>query len=110
MNTQIDPRKIAHLLTQSTQQLDKSTLSALANARRNALAKRSARAPVFALATGRWTENLMPHTTKQWLATGLLAALLVVGTSLWQQSEEQQISELDVAILTDELPIDVFVD
>jgi hypothetical protein len=110
MNTSLDPRQIAQLLTKSTQQLDGTTLSALAKARHNALAKQSAHTHVFALTTGRWVENLMPHTAKQWLATGLLAALMVVGTSLWQQSEEQQISELDVAILTDEMPIDVFVD
>jgi hypothetical protein len=111
MNTQPDPKKIAHLLTQSTQQLDDATLSALAKARRNALAMQPSCAPAFALTTGRWTYHLIPHTTMQWLATGFLAALLVVaGTNFWQPSEEQQISELDVAILTDEMPLEVFVD
>jgi hypothetical protein len=35
---------------------------------------------------------------------------VVAGTNFWQPSEEQQISELDVAILTDEMPLEVFVD
>jgi len=111
MNTQIDPKRIAQLLTQGSQQLDEKTLSSLAKARRNALAKRVAYAPAFELTSGRWSDNLIPHTTIQWLATGFLAALLVVaGTNFWQHSEEQQISELDVAILTDEMPLEVFVD
>lgn len=111
MSIQLDPEKITQLLTKSTQQLDGVTLSALAKARRNALAMQPSRSPVFALTTGRWTDRLMPHTTMQWLASGLLAALLVVaGTNYWQHSEEQQISELDVAILTDEMPLEVFVD
>jgi cytochrome c biogenesis protein ResB len=111
MSTQLDPQKITRLLTQSTQQLDESTITALVRARHNALAVQPARAPAFAATTGRWTENVMPHTTMQWLATGLLIALLsVAGASFWQHSNEQQISELDVAILADEMPLDVFID
>lgn len=110
MNTELDPRKIAQLLTQSTRQLDASTLSALSNARRNALKRQSVRAPVFALTTGRWTEWLLPHSSQQWIVAGLLAVILAVGTSFWHHAQEQQISELDVAILTDDLPIEVFVD
>lgn len=113
MNTQLDldPQKIAQLLTQSAQQLDESTITALTKARRNALSMQPSRVPVLATTTGRWAANLMPHTSIQWLATGLLIALLsVAGSSFWQHSNEQQISELDVAILTDEMPLDVFVD
>jgi Protein of unknown function (DUF3619) len=110
MTNELDPRKIAQLLTQSTRQLDKATLSALVNARQNALKRQLVRAPVFALTTGRWTDRLMPHSAQPWIAAGLLAAVLVVGTSYWQHVEEQQIDELDVAILTDDLPIEVFVD
>jgi hypothetical protein len=110
MTNELDPRKIAQLLTQSTRQLDEATLSALVNARQNALKRQSVRVPVFALTTGRWTDRLMPHSAQPWIAAGLLAAVLVVGTSYWQHVEEQQIDELDVAILTDDLPIEVFVD
>lgn len=114
MNTQLDPldpQKITRLLTHSTQQLDENTITALSKARRNALAMQPARASAFAATTGQRTVNLMPRTAIQWLATGLLIALLsVAGSSLWQQADEQQISELDVAILTDEMPLDVFVD
>jgi Protein of unknown function (DUF3619) len=108
--TNIDPVKIAQLLTISTRQLDKATLSALVNARQNALKMQSVRAPVFALTTGRWTDRLMPHWAHPWIAAGLLAVILVSGTGYWQHVQEQQINDLDVAILTDDLPIEVFVD
>jgi len=110
MTTKLDPVKIAQLLTQSSRQLDTSTLSALADARQNALKRHRVRAPAVALSTGRWTHNLIPHSGQQWLVTGLLVAILVLATGYWQHTQEQQISELDVAILTDELPIEVFVD
>jgi len=110
MTTNIDPHKIAHLLTLSTRQLDESTLSALSNARQNALKRQSVRAPVFALVTGRGTHNLIPDSIQQWVVAGLLAAVIIVGTSFWHHVQEQQIDELDVAILTDDLPIEVFLD
>ena len=110
MTTKLDSGKIAQLLTQSSRQLDTSTLSALADARHNALKRHRVCAPAVALSTGRWTHNLIPHSGQQWLVTGLLVAIFVFATGYWQHTQEQQISELDVAILTDELPIEVFVD
>jgi len=110
MTAKLDLGKIAQLLTQSSRQLDTSTLSALADARNNALKKQLVRSPAAALSTGRWTHNLIPHSGQQWLATGLIVAILVFTAGYWQHAQEQQISELDVAILTDELPIEVFVD
>lgn len=106
MITRMDPDKIARLLTQSTRQIDTATLSALEDARRHALTRQSVHSSVFALTAGRWMPDLIPHSTQQWVAAGLFAAMLVIGTGYWQHSTEQQISDLDVAILTDELPIE----
>ncbi|MEQ1526210.1 MAG: DUF3619 family protein [Gallionella sp.] len=109
-NNKIDPKKVVQVLTQGTQRLDQITLSALADARRHALEKQTSYAPAFALSTGHWVDKVLPHTTVQWLATGLLVALLAVaGANVWRNSEEQQISEIDLAILTDEMPVHVFV-
>jgi len=115
MSTELDPGKIAQLLTQSSRQLDDDTTSALANARQNALKRQKVTAPELALSTGRWTHGLIPHNGQQWLAAGLLAATFLFATGYWQLTNEQpnqvqQISAIDVAILTDELPIEVFVD
>jgi Protein of unknown function (DUF3619) len=115
MNNELNPEKIAQLLTKSTEQLDNSTLSDLANARRNALERQSAQIPVFTLTSAsghnsvRWTDKLIPHTAVPWIAAGLLVAILLAGTSYWQHVQEQQIDDTDVAILTSDLPIEVFV-
>jgi len=110
MTTNLDPGKIAQLLTLSTRQLDESTVSALHNARQNALKRQAVRAPVFALVTGRGTHRLIPDSIQQWAVACLLVAMVIVGTSYWQHVQEQQISDIDLAILTDDLPIEVFVD
>lgn len=116
MSTEFNLGKIAQLLTQSTRQMDGRTLSALCKARHIALERQSAHAPVFAHAHAStsgspdWTHRLMPHTAHQWIAAGLLVAAIASGAGYWHHAQEQQISDLDVAILTDELPIEVFVD
>jgi hypothetical protein len=110
MNINLDTNKIAQLLTYSSRQLNEATLSALAIARHNALQRHTTHSPVYTLTTGRLTQSLIPHSAQQWMATGLLAAMLVIGAGYWQHAQEQQINDLDVAILTDDLPIEVFVD
>lgn len=116
MSTEFNFGRVAQLLTQSTRQLDAQTLSALSNARRIALERQRAHAPVFAfspasaLGAARWTHRLIPHTAHQWIAAGLIVAALASGAGYWHHAQEQQIGDLDVAILTDELPIEVFVD
>ena len=116
MTCELDPVKIAQLLTQGTRQLDATTVSALFSARQNALKIQSSRASAFSLdqvsthSSIRWAVRLIPHSAQAWVAGGLLIAALVGGTAYWQNVQEQQTDETDVAILTDELPIEVFVD
>jgi hypothetical protein len=110
MNTNLDPGKITRLLTLSARQLDQGTLSALSIVRQKALARQSVRSPFFALSTGHGTHRLLPNIAHPWAITALLVAALVVGTGFWHNIQEQQIDETDVAILTDDMPIDVFVD
>ncbi len=110
MNTNLDPGKITRLLTLSARQLDQNTLSALSIARQKALERQSARSPFFALSTGHGTHRLLPNIAHPWVIAGVLAAVLVLGTGYWQHIQEQQIDDTDLAILTDDTPIDVFVD
>ena len=117
MKTELNPNdsglnlgKIVQLLDHSARQLDEQTLSALGKARRNALDRQLAHSPIFALDAGRVVHRLIPHSAQQWLVAGLLLVAIVAGAGLWHHSQEQQFDELDVAILTDELPIEVFVD
>lgn len=110
MNSELNPDKITRLLNQSARLLDQQTLVALRQARQNALQRHVAHAPAFALSTGNWAHRLVPHTAQQWLLALMLAAIVAGGAGYWRHNQEQQVSELDVAILTDELPIEVFVD
>lgn len=109
MTHNLNPKRVTQLLTQGTWQMDESVLTALSDAREKALKKQSVRVPVFTLATGRWTHLLSPIANHQWVSAGLLAVMLVIGMSYWHYVQEQQIADLDVAILTDDLPIEVFV-
>ncbi len=107
MTTQLDPGKLTRLLNQNTQQLDDKILSALSRARSTALSRQSLKPPLLALSTGRWS---ISHIAYPWLAAALLAGALLSGISYWHHKSERQINELDVALLTDELPIEVFID
>lgn len=105
------PKAIAKLLTRAAQQLDDSTVSALHQARNIALERQSLSKPVFSLSTERGTRWLMPHSAHQWAAAViLLVATIVGGVNYWQNTQEHELVHLDVAILTDDLPLEVFVD
>lgn len=105
----IAPERIAKLLTRAAQQLDDDTVAALRQARNVALQRQSLSKPVFALSTGHNIRWLMPHSTQQWVAAIILfVAILFGGLSYWQH--ENDLSHLDTAILTDDLPLEVFVD
>ncbi|MBI5431183.1 MAG: DUF3619 family protein [Nitrosomonadales bacterium] len=110
MTTDLDTGKITQLLTLSTKQLDARTLSALSNARQKALERQAECAPAFAFNAGGEAHNQRQESIQYWVVAGLLAAMLIAGTSFWQHIQEHQTAELDVAILTDDLPIEVFVD
>ncbi|MFA6922138.1 MAG: DUF3619 family protein [Gallionella sp.] len=103
----INHQQIAELLTSSTGQLDAHIVSSLREARALALQKQRVAEPVFSLSAAGHHVHI-PHTTHQWVAVAILLAALVAGvTGYWQNS---QIPQDDIDILTDELPIEVFVD
>ena len=105
------PEAIAKLLTRAAQQLDGSTIAALRQARNVALQRQSLRKPVLSLSTGHGMHWLVPHSAHQWAAVViLLAATLVGGVNYWQHTQERELIHLDVAILTDDLPLELFVD
>jgi hypothetical protein len=107
----IAPERIAQLLTRAAQQLDDNTVAALRQARNVALQRQSLSKPVFALSTGHNIRWLLPHSTHQWMAAIILfVAILFGGVSYWQHAHENDLSHLDTAILTDDLPLEVFVD
>jgi hypothetical protein len=111
MTTKLDPNKIIHILNQSAENLDQETLAGLQRARAQALQKQATKVHVLQFAGHPWTGQLTPHTIQQWFAVALLALALAAGAGyLWQENHHQHIIELDEQILTDELPLEIFID
>lgn len=108
----IAPERIARLLTRAVQQLDGNTVSALHRARNRALERQAVSQPVFALSTGRNLHWPVPHTARQWMAAAILLTVLAGTISYWHHAREQEANHhlLDIAILTDDLPMEVFID
>lgn len=105
---------ILRLLNRSTQQLDERTAERLHEARSVALKRHRAyaEAPAFAWfgLPGRWHGGISSGVKRQlYLATLIVAAITVFScTAYWNHNEDH--SDIDLAILTDDLPIEVFVD
>ncbi len=115
MNQKFYPEQIKQLLNRSLAQLDQPTLTRLRDARAQALARHDAHstAPAFAWAT-LWTDHRHAadshHKSHYLAAIVLLAALLFSGAAYWHHTVDHDVSDVDIAILTDDLPIEVYVD
>jgi hypothetical protein len=116
MNQQVNTESIRQLLNRSTAHLEQPALTCLRDARAQALARFDAcsTAPVFV-----WAGSVLPGTghisgVQQkfhfWVTGLLLAALLLSGASFFKQITEHDNTDVDIAILTDDLPIEVYVD
>lgn len=123
MNPQQDhelAEKIVNLLNQSTQQINPKTSARLLAARKEALAHfkekpAHAWAPQWATAAGRvglfsepFSYNLRAGFVLLALLTSLAAA--VAWQTLGQQGQGSEIAEIDEGLLTDELPINAYLD
>jgi hypothetical protein len=105
---------IRQLLDRSASQIDQTTLSRLHEVRSQALTRvpTHVQSPVLA-----WIDThfryFMPakrHAIATWIAVVLLIAALLGGIDIyWQQSYDKN-AAVDIAILTDDLPINYYVD
>ncbi|MBI5657976.1 MAG: DUF3619 family protein [Nitrosomonadales bacterium] len=109
MNKKLHPEQVRQLLNRSLTQLEQPVLVRLRDAREQALARHAERvaAPAFAWA-GNWLFAATHHKSRYFAAAALLAIAVFSGGAYWHH--EHDVSEVDVAILTDELPIEVYVD
>jgi hypothetical protein len=103
------------LLNRSAAQLDQGTLDKLQSARRFALQyqQKTQRAPVLAWLTEHGLvghHSTTGHKTLNWGVATLLVLVLLGGALYLQQSYEHDHSDIDIAILTDDLPVDMYVD
>lgn len=111
MKPEIHPDQIKQLLNRSLSQIKQPTLDRLRDIRKQALAHYEAHAAAPALATA--GHNLtfdVPRKSYYWVLTILLAACLVSGVTYWHHGAKRNVSEVDFAILTDDLPIHMYVE
>jgi hypothetical protein len=115
MSEKLNVESVRQLLNRSSTQLDQRTLLRLRDARAQALARYDARstAPAFirAFALTGSGHTIGSHRNRYyWVIAILFAAFLYSGASYWQRPVDHDTSDVDIAILTDDLPIDAYVD
>jgi hypothetical protein len=115
MNDELTVDLIRQQLNSSSAKLGQPTLIRLSEVRMQALArydshKTSRRfACINALAGS--VNSTESHRNNYYWSTALLClAILFGGIIYWQNVIEQDITDLEIAILTDDLPIDAYVD
>ncbi|MDD2776874.1 MAG: DUF3619 family protein [Gallionella sp.] len=110
MNAELDPHRVVRLLTHHSSPLDNKTLISLAQARENAVRQKASPSYSWVLAGHVFSLPHRPRIEYQLLLVCVLAAALFIAIDAWQDDQDQQNADIDIAILTDELPLDVFID
>lgn len=114
MKRQLNLEQVRQLLNRSAAQLDDTRLSALRQARNQALQRHTEQVRALAVAGhGRSAGSFNPvmlHRFIMRVGAILLAAGLVSGIAYWYKSPVKDNSDVDIAILTGDLPLKVFVD
>ena len=116
MNSDINNTKIKELLDLTTTRLSPATLDKLRSARTHALDHQKVRRTVPVLVWlghhgGGRNDLFRSIKAMNWAIAILFAAFLISGFTAWQNySNERDICETDIAILTGDLPINVFLD
>lgn len=106
---------IAPLLDRGTQQIDRATLDRLLAARRQALDRQRTEAPAALLSRLHHLVTDLGHASHHhhalnWVGGLLLLAAVLAGGWQWKQSVMHERVSIDLAILTDDLPVHMYVD
>jgi len=107
MNIKVNHKEIAHLLDRSANRMDRNTVTTLQHARHMALQHQRVTASIWQ----NWDGVLFGHRRAlSWGIATIVATLLLVNLTVWQHSSDNNRGHIDIAILTDEMPVDVYVD
>jgi len=115
MGIKLNTDDIQRLLNRSTGEISPDTLDKLQNARRTALQHQrlEKQSPVYAWLSEHGIlghHNSPQHKLLSWGMAVIFASILVIGIGYWQNVSEHDHSDIDIAILTDDLPVDMYVD
>ena len=113
MNEQTIVQKIKQHLNFGTEHLGRETLTRLQKARAGALSRFEARQTAHGFAwAGHGTGRLghAPHLDARfWLPVAILV-LGLFAVTYWQQRDNGDAGEIDIAILADDLPVNAYID
>jgi len=111
MNIKLTTKEIGRLLDRSANHLDRSTLNSLHEARRYALQNQRVTAVSWVSQNGMLHGHLqLSQRAFNWLIAVVVATLLVVNLTYWERVYDHDHSDIDIQILTDDLPVDMYVD
>jgi hypothetical protein len=114
MNEQELARQIVQRLNGGLDNIKQGTLYQLQSARQAALDRyRKAPQPVFGLAVAGNVASRLSHSRRfnaRYIAAAALLVLSLIGISYWQFVMSNDIAEIDVSLLTSDLPINAYLD
>lgn len=111
MKIKLTTEEIGRLLDQSARQLDRRTLDQLHAARQHALQNQRVPVSTWVSQNGLLHGRLQLSTRAlNWIIATVVASLLVINVTYWSNLSERDHSDIDIAILTDDLPVDMYVD
>ena len=105
MNIELNHQEIGRLLDRSANQLNRTTLDGLHTARqRVSMSTRLSR-------DGMLHGHLqLSQRSLGWIIAAVVATLLLANMTYWYHASVHDRGDIDIAILTDEMPVDVYVD
>ena len=111
MSQKLTPREIGRLLDRSANQLSRSTLNDLHLARQHALQHQQVSVTAWVSRNGMLHGHLqLSQRALNWIIAAVVASLLVINLAYWERMSDHDHSDIDVQILTDDLPVDAYVD
>jgi len=113
MDQECHLESIKQLLNYSIAELDQSTLTRLRAARAHAVSRHNARSVSLLAWAGEhasWHVPAHRQNSHYWIGVILLIVGLFSSIAYWQHAKDNDICDVDIAILTDDLPIQYYAD
>lgn len=111
MKNKLTTREIARLLDQSADQLSPATLKELTAARQQAVQRQTVSASTWMNRDGTLHGHMqLSQRALNWIIAAAIVTLLAINLTYWDHTSEHDHSDIDIAILTDDLPVDMFID
>jgi len=111
MNIKLSHQEIGTLLDRSADQLNRSALDGLHAARQHALQHQRASMSTWLDRDGVLHGHLqLSQRSLGWITAAVVTYLLLVNLTYCYHTAEHDHGDIDIAILTDEMPVDVYVD